>query len=283
MSPTCIIPWLCYINVGQHAAEDRTCIGTPRLANCRSFDTRHNIHYEKNPVWWKQASDILQTHVLAKGSPLSTAPAAMYVKTILDKQQKDMSHIANHRVLALSKVYIKQILGARGPNSIIVSKINHWGSNRMWQKRGKNDPHPESDPRTSTLEGAFSSTKRIGCAHVESMSVKKRTCRYLPTKPTGTRRHKHIIQCTQRDVIPTQLGGKPCWPSHAALRNFAGQTYHPRKERTDSNHLLGEHCVGRCAGVAVAFGAPIGGMLFMIEEGTSFHSTRMLFRSFLST
>lgn len=36
-------------------------------------------------------------------------------------------------------------------------------------------------------------------------------------------------------------------------------------------------------GVATAFAAPIGGLLFMIEEGTSFYSTSILWRGFLST
>lgn len=41
--------------------------------------------------------------------------------------------------------------------------------------------------------------------------------------------------------------------------------------------------IGTATGVAVAFGAPIGGMLFMVEEGVSFFSTRMMWRSFLAT
>jgi hypothetical protein len=36
-------------------------------------------------------------------------------------------------------------------------------------------------------------------------------------------------------------------------------------------------------GVATAFAAPIGGLLFMIEEGASFYSTSILWRGFLST
>ena len=41
--------------------------------------------------------------------------------------------------------------------------------------------------------------------------------------------------------------------------------------------------IGTAVGVAVAFGAPIGGMLFTVEEGASFHSTGMLWRGFLAT
>lgn len=41
--------------------------------------------------------------------------------------------------------------------------------------------------------------------------------------------------------------------------------------------------IGTATGVAVAFGAPIGGMLFMVEEGVSFFSTKMMWRSFLAT
>jgi chloride channel 7 len=41
--------------------------------------------------------------------------------------------------------------------------------------------------------------------------------------------------------------------------------------------------IGTATGVAVAFGAPIGGMLFTVEEGASFYSTAMLWRGFLAT
>ena len=37
------------------------------------------------------------------------------------------------------------------------------------------------------------------------------------------------------------------------------------------------------AGVATAFAAPIGGLLFTIEEGASFYSTSIFWRGFLST
>ena len=38
-----------------------------------------------------------------------------------------------------------------------------------------------------------------------------------------------------------------------------------------------------CPGVATAFAAPIGGLLFTIEEGASFYSTSIFWRGFLST
>ena len=41
--------------------------------------------------------------------------------------------------------------------------------------------------------------------------------------------------------------------------------------------------IGTATGVAVAFGAPVGGMLFTLEEGASYYSTQILMRSFLST
>ena len=37
------------------------------------------------------------------------------------------------------------------------------------------------------------------------------------------------------------------------------------------------------AGVATAFAAPIGGLLFTVEEGVSFYSTSIFWRGFLST
>ena len=41
--------------------------------------------------------------------------------------------------------------------------------------------------------------------------------------------------------------------------------------------------IGTATGVAVAFAAPIGGMLFTVEEGASFYNSDMLWRGFLAT
>jgi len=40
--------------------------------------------------------------------------------------------------------------------------------------------------------------------------------------------------------------------------------------------------IGTAAGVACAFGAPIGGILFAVEEGVSFYSTGIMWRGSLT-
>lgn len=50
-----------------------------------------------------------------------------------------------------------------------------------------------------------------------------------------------------------------------------------------SHFLVQEHGALSMAGVATAFAAPIGGLLFTIEEGASFYSTSIFWRGFLST
>eukprot|EP00210_Caulerpa_lentillifera_P000973 g938.t1 len=52
--------------------------------------------------------------------------------------------------------------------------------------------------------------------------------------------------------------------------------------RNDADHR-DFTAIGTAAGVATAFAAPIGGLLFTIEEGASFYSTSVLWRGFLST
>ncbi|KAK9790124.1 hypothetical protein WJX73_008199 [Symbiochloris irregularis] len=52
--------------------------------------------------------------------------------------------------------------------------------------------------------------------------------------------------------------------------------------RNDADHR-DFTAIGTAAGVATAFAAPIGGLLFTIEEGASFYSTSMFWRGFLST
>ncbi|KAK9816592.1 hypothetical protein WJX72_002361 [[Myrmecia] bisecta] len=52
--------------------------------------------------------------------------------------------------------------------------------------------------------------------------------------------------------------------------------------RNDADHR-DFTAIGTAAGVATAFAAPIGGLLFTIEEGASFYSTSIFWRGFLST
>ncbi|CAK0770655.1 hypothetical protein CVIRNUC_003789 [Coccomyxa viridis] len=52
--------------------------------------------------------------------------------------------------------------------------------------------------------------------------------------------------------------------------------------RNDADHR-DFTAIGTAAGVATAFAAPIGGLLFTVEEGVSFYSTSIFWRGFLST
>lgn len=52
---------------------------------------------------------------------------------------------------------------------------------------------------------------------------------------------------------------------------------------TDESSHKDYVAIGSAAGVATAFGSPIGGLLFMVEESISFHSTKTLWKAFLST
>ena len=51
----------------------------------------------------------------------------------------------------------------------------------------------------------------------------------------------------------------------------------------DDRHKRDFVAIGTATGVAVAFAAPIGGMLFTVEEGASFYNSDMLWRGFLAT
>lgn len=52
--------------------------------------------------------------------------------------------------------------------------------------------------------------------------------------------------------------------------------------RSDADHR-DFAAIGTAAGVATAFNAPIGGLLFTVEEGCSFYSTSVFWRGFLAT
>lgn len=70
----------------------------------------------------------------------------------------------------------------------------------------------------------------------------------------------------------TQWLGKP----FKAPRELGGQFRNAADHRDFT-------AIGTAAGVATAFAAPIGGLLFCIEEGVSFYSTSVFWRGFLAT
>ena len=69
--------------------------------------------------------------------------------------------------------------------------------------------------------------------------------------------------------------GRCCWSYMVQL------VWHRRRLRRAPFTVT--NLIAPCAGVATAFAAPIGGLLFTIEEGASFYSTSIFWRGFLST
>ena len=72
-------------------------------------------------------------------------------------------------------------------------------------------------------------------------------------------------------------GGLSAFGSHS----LGFKTAKPNHFRNDADKSAVRRSTA--AGVAVAFGAPIGGCLFAVEEGASFYSQTMLWRGFLAT
>lgn len=73
-------------------------------------------------------------------------------------------------------------------------------------------------------------------------------------------------------------GGLSAFGSHSL--GFAMSKPNHFRNDADKRDFI---AIGTAAGVAVAFGAPIGGCLFAVEEGASFYSQTMLWRGFLAT
>ena len=73
-------------------------------------------------------------------------------------------------------------------------------------------------------------------------------------------------------------GGLSAFGSHS-LGSKTRKPSHFRDDASKRDFVA----IGTATGVAVAFGAPIGGVLFTVEEGSSFYSSGMLWRGFLAT